>query len=129
VAESDRSDAMSHTTTVLVPKAATIDGFAEATAGTGVSLFDLDPLTVLLVDTHNTRYRLVVSQRTAVFVTGGRFFPDTTAARLEGASLGGSLLKLGWIGAGLCMEFQAGGQRIVTSPVRAIRRIEDAPAQ
>jgi hypothetical protein len=107
-----------------------MDGFADASsAARGVSLYDLDPLTVLLVDTRNSRYRLVVSHRTSVFVSGGRFFPDATAARLEGASFGGSLLRLGWIGEGLCMEFQAGGQRIVTSPVRAIRRIADAPAQ
>jgi len=64
--------------------------------------------------------RIIVSERTAVRVQGGRYFPDMTAAHLNGSSAGGSLLKLAWIGIGMCMEISAGGQRIVTSPVRAI---------
>jgi len=51
-----------------------------------------------------------------------------TTAHLNGSSAGGSLLKVAWIGVGLCMEISARGQRIVTSPVRAIttaRTIEE----
>lgn len=106
---------------VLVPRAATLDGFAAACEGAGgVNLRDIEPLTTLLVRTCNSHYRIVVSRNTAVFVQGGRFFPDVTDARLEGASFGGSFLKMGWIAIGLCMEIWAGGQRIVTSPVRGI---------
>ncbi len=105
----------------LVPRVATLDGFAAEAAG-GISLRDLDPLTTLLVRTCNSRYRIVISQHTAVFVQGGRFFPTMTGARLEGSSFGGSFLKVGWIGVGLRMEIWAGGQCIVTSPVRAIDR-------
>lgn len=106
---------------VLVPRAATLDGFAAAFAGVdGVNLRDLEPLTTLRVRTCNSHYRIVVSRNTAVFVQGGRFFPDVTDARLEGASFGGSFLKMGWIAIGLCMEIWAGGQRIITSPVRGI---------
>jgi hypothetical protein len=39
---------------------------------------------------------------------------------LEGASLGGSFLKVGWIGVGLRMEIRDESRRIVTSPVRHI---------
>ncbi len=107
----------------LVPRVATLDGFAAASAAAGgISLRDLDPLTTLLVRTCNSRYRIVISQNTAVFVQGGRFFPRMTGARLEGSSFGGSFLKMGWIGVGLRMEIWAGGQRIVTSPVREIDR-------
>jgi hypothetical protein len=116
-----RRDAGSSTTTLLMPRAATLDGFAAETAGRdGVSLHDLDPLTVVVVRTRNSMYRIIVSERTAVRVQGGEFFPDPTPAFLNGSSAGGSLLKIAWIGVGLCMEISAGGRRIVTSPVRTI---------
>jgi hypothetical protein len=106
---------------VALPRAVTLDGFVSAiSAAGGVSLRDLEPLTTLFVRTCNSQYRIVVSQNTAVFVQGGQFFPEMTGARLEGSSFGGSCLKVGWISIGLHMEIFAGGQRIITSPVRAI---------
>lgn len=111
---------MRHSRTVIA-HTATLDGFVQAaTLADGVSVRDLDPLTTLVVSTCNSRYRIVVSRTTAILVQGGRFFPEITDARLEGSSLGGSVLKVAWIGIGLCMEISAAGQRIVTSPVRAI---------
>ena len=109
--------------TVLMPRAATLDGFAdEVSAAEGIDFHDLDPLTTLLVRTCNSVYRIIVSQQTAILVQGGRFFPDATEGHLHGSSAGGSLLKLAWIGVGLRMEICANGQRIVTSPVCAIAR-------
>ena len=120
---------MAKTSTVLVPRAATLDGFvALSSAADGISLRDLDPLTTLLVRTCNSHYRIVISQNTEVFVQGGQFFPDVTAARLEGSSFGGSFLKVGWIGVGLRMEIWANDLRIITSPVCAIDRESDARA-
>lgn len=117
---------MTDTSTVLVPRAATLDGFvAASSAADGIMLRDLDPLTTLLVRTCNSLYRIVISEDTAVFVQGGQFFPEMTDARLDGSSFGGSFLKMGWIGVGLRMEIWAGGQRIVTSPVCAIDRESD----
>lgn len=105
----------------LVPRVATLDGFADAaSASAGLSLLDLDPLTELHVETCNSLYRIVVSHRTDVLVQGGRFFPVTTAARLAGATFGGSLIKLAWIGVGMCMEIYGDEGPIVTSPVRRI---------
>ena len=104
-----------------VIRAATLDRFVDAVDGVeGVHLRQLPPLTTLLVHTRNSQYRLVVTQGTAIFVQGGAFFPDPTPAHLDGASIGGSCLKVGWIGVGLLMEIRAGGRRIITSPVRAI---------
>ena len=105
--------------------AATLDGFAAATSGPGVALRQLEPLTELLVHTRNTCYRIVVSRDTDIIVQGGSFFPDPTRAHVEGASLGGSLLKVGWIGVGLRMEIVAEGRRIVTTAVRSIVRQDD----
>ena len=120
---------MAHSTT-LVARTATLDGFVDtATTADGVCVRDLEPLTTLLVRTCNSRYRITISRNAAIFVQGGQFFPETTNARLEGSSAGGSFLKVAWIGIGLRMEISAGGQRIVTSPVRAITREDHSPSQ
>jgi hypothetical protein len=104
----------------VLPREATLDGFVQSTSGAGISLRELEPLTTLLVGTCNTQYRIIVSRQTAILVQGGRFFPHVTTATLDGSSAGGSFLKVAWIGVGLRMEISAGGQRIVTSPVRSI---------
>lgn len=98
----------------------TLDAFAAAASGPGVALRQVEPLTELLVQTQNTRYRIVTAPDGDVVIQGGAFFPDPTRALVEGASAGGSLLKVGWIGVGFRMEIVAGGQRIVTTPVRSI---------
>ena len=53
-------------------------------------------------------------------VEGGPYFPQETTALVEGSTLGGSLLKVGWIGLGLFLELSFCGKRIVTSRVRSI---------
>lgn len=112
-----------------VTRGATLDGFVSGTTGaSGVLLRDLEPLTTLIVQTRNTRYRIIVTRGDEIVVQGGSFFPSPTSAHLDGASLGSSFLKLGWIGLGLRMEIRAGGQRIVTTSVRSVMREEDAPA-
>jgi hypothetical protein len=55
-----------------------------------------------------------------VIVKGGQRFHEATRVRLEGATAGGSLLKIGWIGLGLRVEVSVDGRRIVTSPVQWI---------
>lgn len=107
--------------TSCVSLAATLTGFTSAVASTnGVHLRDLPPMTTLLVRTRNSEYRIVVSSGDEVLVKGGQFFPSLTEARFSGASVGGSFLKVGWIGIGLRMEILAEGRRIVTSPVHDI---------
>ena len=69
----------------------------------------------------NSCYRFVVLDDGGnVRVQGGRYFPQETTARIEGCTLGGSLLKLDWIGLGLFLELSVCGKRIVTSRVRSI---------
>ena len=109
----------------FVAHAATLDGFVAAiSAGAGVALGAVEPLTSLIVETRNTRYHIIVTRSDEIVIQGGTFFPDPTPAHFEGASLGSSLLRLGWIGLGLRMEIRAGGQRIVTTPVRTITRAD-----
>jgi hypothetical protein len=105
----------------MVSRVATLDGFLDAASTSrGVNVLDLEPLTELRVETNNSLYHIVVSQRTTVFVQGGRFFPETSRAHLAGATFGGSLLKIGWIGVGMQMEICGDDGPIVTSPVRRI---------
>jgi hypothetical protein len=114
------------TTPAPVP---TLDRFVEASAcGAGVNLLALEPLTVILVHTQNSIYRIVVANGCAVFVQGGRFFPRPTAARVVGATFGGSVLKLAWIGVGMQMEISGELGPIVTTPVQQIA-IEPALAR
>jgi hypothetical protein len=108
-------------TTIQIQRRATLDGFAADVSDVrGVNLSDLEPLTVLRVRTRNSLYRIVVSDASKVLVQGGDFFPDSTAGHLSGSGFGGSLLKVGWIGVGLRMEFLSGDRRIVTSRVSEI---------
>jgi hypothetical protein len=113
----------------VVARAGTLDGFAEAAAGPGLALRQLEPLTALSVYTRNTHYRIVVTRGDEILIQGGTFFPDPTPAHLEGSSVGGSLLKVGWIGVGLRLEIRAGGQRIVTTSVRSLAIDSSAPSR
>jgi hypothetical protein len=101
------------------PRVATLDGFVDSSS-VGVHLRTLAPLTRLRVRTRNTSYLITIAGDRRIYVEGGRYFPSPTAAVLEGCSAGGSLLKIGCIAVGLCMEIAVAGQRIITSPVRAI---------
>lgn len=102
-------------------RAATLDGIGDLVDDTaGVHLRGLPPFTTLLVWTMNSLYRVVVTQWPEVYVQGGAFFPDPTLARVDGASFGGSCLRVGWISAGLLVEIRSGGRHIITSPVLAI---------
>jgi hypothetical protein len=89
---------------------------------TGIDIGSFPPGTEVTVDTCHSRYRFVIVVGSAgdALVEGGRYFPQETTARIEGSTLGGSLLKIGWIGLGLFLELSFRDKRIVTSRVRSI---------
>ena len=114
----------------LVPS--TLDGFAlEPGCVEGVALQSLEAGTVLNVITRHSGYRVVVLDpvRRRVLVTGGRLFPERTEVRFEGATAGGSVLKIGWIGTGLRLEMSMGLQRITTSRVRSVTIESESPVK
>jgi len=86
----------------------------------GVLLRDLPPFTTLLVRTLNTLYRVVITDRPEVYIQGGEFFPSPTLVHLNGARLGDSSLRVGWIAVDLRVEILWNGRLILTSPVRTI---------
>jgi hypothetical protein len=113
----------------VVPRRRTLDGFAvEPGCIEGVALQSLEAGTVLNVMTRHSAYRVVVLDpaRQRMVVTGGRLFTESTEVRCEGATAGGSLLKVGWIGVGLRLEMSIGQQRITTSRVQSVT-IESVP--
>ena len=107
----------------VIPTGHTLDGFVlEPGCIEGVALSSLEAGTVLKVISRHSHYRLVVLDpaRQRVLVTGGRLFPESTEVRCEGATAGGSVLKVGWIGVGLRLELSIGRQRITTSRVQSV---------
>jgi hypothetical protein len=88
----------------------------------GLAIDTLGAGTTLVVRTRKSLYRIVVVNglRQKVLVQGGRLLPDAVHACIQGSSLGGSLLKIGWIGVGFRLELVVGGRRIVTSRVESI---------
>lgn len=109
-------------------RAATLDRIGDVVDDTaGVRLCDLPPFTTLLVRTKNSLYRVVITHSPEVYIQGGAFFPHPTPACIDGASIGGSCLRVGWIGVGLLVEIRSGGRHIITSPVHAITA-EQAPS-
>jgi len=88
----------------------------------GVQLENLDDMQALNVHTDNSTYEItVISGRTGeILIRGGRFFPEFTAARLAGCSLGGSFLKLRGVYLGFSLEIHFEDRLIITSRVRRI---------
>ena len=103
--------------------ATTLDAFAAAISrADGVSLRDLAKLDCLDVRTCNSWYRIVVLDplHSRVLVSGGAFLPTPVEGIVSGASIGGSMLKLGCILHGFQLEILHAGTRIVTTSVRQI---------
>lgn len=110
--------------------APTLQGFAAAAIRSeGLYLDALAAIAQLEVQTRNSLYKITLLGGGRVLVLGGAFFPVWTEAQLSGSTLGGSFLKVGWVGCGFCMEFLHEGQRIVTTQAREIRTIETSGAK
>lgn len=106
-----------------ITTAGTLDGFAfQLCDADGADVRDLAAGSILSVRTRNSCYRIVIvepeSQR--VLVTGGKWFPEPTEVQLVGATGGGSMLKLGWIGVGLRLELRHGKRPMTTSRVETV---------
>jgi hypothetical protein len=88
----------------------------------GVHVEQLNALDRLLVRTQNNLYEIVITSPATgeVLVRGGQFFPEFTAVRLAGSTLGGSFLKMRSVHTGFRIEFSVGPGVVVTSPVRSI---------
>jgi hypothetical protein len=120
----DQSAARRPTTSV------TLEAWARCAWADGLDLDTLPDQQVVLVETRNTMYELVVAPGGSghVLVRGGRFFPRFTPAHVAGSTLGGTIVKLYGVYPGLRLEFRLDGRCIVTSAIRRVARLDISPA-
>ncbi|MBI4472254.1 MAG: hypothetical protein HY646_06270 [Acidobacteria bacterium] len=109
-------------TTVSCSASALLDTWSAHDWTAGLQLENLDDMQQLTVQTENSTYEIttICSRTGDILIRGGRFFPEFTAARLAGSSLGGSFLKLRGIYAGFNLEIHFDRRSIITSRVRSI---------
>ncbi|HEY1304426.1 MAG TPA: hypothetical protein VGF24_12785 [Vicinamibacterales bacterium] len=93
----------------------------------GVYVDDVDPGTLIVVHTRRSCYRFLVTHDHCATAIGGSVFPEPTEVRIVGSTVGGSIIKAGWIGVGLRLELSSGLTRITTSCVRFLS-LEKAPS-
>jgi hypothetical protein len=108
-----------------IPSCPFTDLLPGASTLTGIDVRSLPAGSEVVVGTCNSRYRFVMLDaggRNAL--VEGPYFPQETTVRIEGSALGGSLLRIGWIGLDLSLELSCGGKRVVTSRVRSIGVVE-----
>jgi hypothetical protein len=101
----------------------TLDRFAHLPGcSDGLAIESLDAGTVIEVRTRYSCYRVVLLDPRSgrAVVSGGAAFSEPCEVRIEGATAGGSVLKMGWIGVGLRLELSIGRRRISTSRVRSV---------
>jgi len=89
----------------------------------GVTLTALEACDTIQARTRNSVYEIfLLEPKTGrALVRGGKYFAEPMEATVSGSTFGGCMLKVGWLGIGLRMEFYANGQRTVTSPVQSLR--------
>jgi hypothetical protein len=83
----------------------------------------LEACDMIHAQTRNSVYEIFLLDPKSghALVQGGKYFAEPMEATVRGSTFGGCMLKMGWLGVGLRMEFYANGQRTVTSPLQSLR--------
>jgi hypothetical protein len=109
---------------------ATLDDFQrQHETAQGIAISDLAAGAVLVVRTRHSCYRLTIvnpASRLAL-VRGGSVYPEETSVRVEGSTVGGVMLRQGWIGIGFRLELSGSAGRVLTSAVTSMHRAFLAP--
>jgi hypothetical protein len=89
----------------------------------GVHLGDLPPGAVIEVETENRSYTIEYRGLNQALISGHPIFcPQPTLVTITGSTWGGSMIKSGFIGRGMRLEFRATDfDPITTSIVRDVR--------
>ncbi len=111
-------------------KAYTLDGFTKAIdeATKAIYIKELEPnYTLAVVTQGGTEYDIAVLEPKTgrVRVKGGQF-TEPTECNMSGSTMGGSMLWVGRIAVGMCVEFLWNGKTLITSPVKIIGWRTDA---
>jgi hypothetical protein len=107
-----------------IPRYCALDGVTEISPLLeGVTLMTLEACDTIRVRTRNSDYEIFLLDPKSgrALVRGGEYFTEPVEATVSGSTLGGCMLKLGWLGVGLRMEIYVNGKRTVTSPVQSLR--------
>jgi len=92
----------------------------------GVFLKDLPVGAVLHVRTRNTSYT-VEKRADGLYISGhAEYCPEPVSCHIHGSTFGGSMLKVGFIGRGMHMEFTAEGHPgiITTSAIQDVTEVQ-----
>jgi DnaK suppressor protein len=87
----------------------------------GIALETLAPYDTIQVQTLNSHYGIFLLEPGTgrVLVEGGSYFREPVEAVVYGSNLGGSTLRVGWIGIGMRIEMWVKQQLVSTSPVQS----------
>ena len=90
----------------------------------GLYLNELAPREVVEIRTRNRTYRVENCGEGSALISGHpRFCPNPVEVRIHGSTWGGSMLKVGFIGQGMCLEYSDPESRtITTSTIEEVRR-------
>ena len=95
----------------------------------GLDLRFLARPALLEVATKNTRYVVVMEGDTEAWIAGHpQFCPEPVKVEIAGSNWGGSMIKSGYVGRGMRLEFRHPGFDgvVVTSTIRDIRLLQRA---
>lgn len=89
----------------------------------GVRIDDLQPGSALEITTQDTHYQVLLLRGNLALITGSLCCPGPVLVRIHGSTWGGSMLKVRFIGRGMCMEFSHAQYQtpILSSPIQEIR--------
>jgi hypothetical protein len=91
----------------------------------GVYLRDLSPGSSIEIRTRNRLYLIVMQAAGEALISGHPdFCPSPVLVKVDGSNWGGSMLKQGFIGRGMRLEFRHPVfQTVTTSPIFEIRQV------
>jgi len=108
-----------YTTSLVGPSEPTV-GLSELQGG--VTLQTLLPSDLICVRTRNSEYFLYLldPETGRALLRGGSFSGEPIEVMVKGSTIGGHVVKPGWVGAGFSLEMVAGQRRITTSLVESL---------
>jgi len=96
------------------------DNIAKSEIDGGAWIKDLKPGKSLKVQTKNTLYTIHNGEGGLTIQGHPKICPEPSPVSIHGSTWGGSMLKIGFIGRGMYMEFSTNGQQYVTSMVQEV---------
>ncbi len=91
----------------------------------GIWWKDLPVGSKVIVRTRNTRYEIENREDGSYIQGHEKYCPQPTKASIHGSTFGGSMIKAGWLGVGMYLEFST-DRTITTSQIQDVQEIGGA---